>query len=279
MPNNLGAAEVVEPEETSAYSGAQLAEDLLKAPIEQEAEPAAERVTKEEFNAQAEDIFASLDSRKREGTTRSKAFAEVYNAYVVEEDNPKLRFQAEIILGASQINLLSHEIEAIYSRLDDHTATSEDKKRFPRLREAAATYDHALREFIMTNQSELRRSDIKSWLTLASDGDQLWASQTVNGVAAEIAMLELFDGDPSVTMLATSVEQDVHDKTDMVAVHQDGRRVAIDVKHGRSNRPHSGVGKSSSVQFEVVPSQLDDAGFTFKPHLVEENRRQILRLF
>ncbi len=195
--------------------------------LEAELEP----VTADQFSANADDIFATIQGAVEDGQPRAEGYKRATEAYVTNESTPALREQAQILLAAPLAHKVSQKLEGINQEMKQGR-TKELSEERRRLVSDILVYNHLLRNFVYDNHGEITADQVQNWLERASGGEAGWARGMVAGFAGEVAIARLATRVSEIDSIKLSTAEEDRKGVDMIAQTSGGRQVPIDVKTG-----------------------------------------------
>lgn len=225
-------------------------------------------VTAESFEAQAEDIFATLRQASEAGQPRSEGYRRATETYVNDEDNEQLRLLGEVLLTAPVAAASDKRFGQLQVEIKQHGVTPERDEEERQLKHQLTTYNHGLRDLIFNNPNSIQRPTLENWLEKASGGNAVWVQKRVAGVAAEVATAKLLEHHPEVAAVQLSdVAQDLKG-VDFIAHLRNNSPVNIDIKYG-GNQPLGGTERRGSrIEVGIGKGAID--GFAIKPEYQSE---------
>lgn len=209
--------------------------------------------TREEFEAQAEDIFATMNQALNEGKPLREGYRIASEAYVQQEENPDLRQLADLILAAPAAARAHEQLATMRQQRSQRL----DRQAFERLKNQVIGYNDSLRNFIFTNSSQVDRSTMTEWVEKGSNGNTEWTKQVMNGIAAEVAVARQIQRTEGVASIRFSTPEEERKGIDIVATFSDGETLSIDVKHRHEDSEYVPEYRDDKINFEISPDEIN----------------------
>lgn len=227
-----------------------------------EAVPAeAERkISGEDYAAQARDIFRTIHNNTGRLGLRG-AHETARNVYVDEEENDQLKDFSRQLLElpheARRKQAVAAELQVLKDKRRDLQAKDKDLSE-PELQDMRrkvkemCEFNHQIRDLIVNG--DLERGMAEAWM-VQGGAEAQWAMQVMQGVAAEMAAHEFFEGMDGVESVRYgTVDEDMRDGSDLFVTFTDGKVVRVDVKSGNE----AAASQRRSVMEVVIPSKSID---------------------
>lgn len=146
-----------------------------------------EKPSAEQFEAQSDDIFASMRNGINEGLTRQEAYERARNAYIRKEENLHLRSLSQVILDAPAFYSAEEDKKELEAKGMEQTDEYQQKK------EELTEFNHSLRELIYDNPGALSKKKLRNWIEKSSGGHAVWTDTIVLGMGAEVAVKRVIE--------------------------------------------------------------------------------------
>lgn len=223
----------------------------LKTGPEAEAEQPKEKLftTREEFEAQAEDIFATMNQALDEGKPLREGYRMANEAYVQEEENPELSKLADLILSAPAAARAHNELNSQSRGYLDH-------EHHEQLINLQVGYINKLRSFIFDNASQLDRKQLREWVEKGSNGDEDWAERIMTGATGEVAVARQLQRTKGVRSVRFGTPEEDKTGIDMVVTMLDGSTHPLDVKIFSEKTDKIAGYSPHSSKFVLTPEEV-----------------------
>ncbi len=226
-------------------------------------------LSRESFTYQAEDIIATLAKSRQDGEPLGVGIAKARDAYVNEEEDPRLRAFGSMLLNTRNAEVIQKNLDVLGEKLRDHSITQDERKQYYDLRDAAITYNHQVRDVIWENPQMITKADLTKWLEMAGSGDEKWSQRLLQGMGAEIAVARQIQMVPGVREVRMSTVAEDAKGIDIVPILTDDREIHIDVKSGQQSMGY--IPRERGMELGVDTEML--SGFAVKTEYQDEVRR------